>query len=211
MNKQIRLLVEGFFDDEIFNTDNNIKTDIEDLGKYYEYKVGDIYYLNKKPYAICCGESKQFNDNKPRFCLYKETDRFDWRTQNILVKDLERFEIKDFYLNSFNDFKHIDEDGYKNTQIIKNNYNISEFPGFKYCMELGDNVYLPAIDELQIMYLNKDKLDKYELSKQFYWSSTQYSGINAYYISIHHYNGNAYVNNINKSIENYIQPFFYLN
>ena len=78
-------------------------------------------------------------------------------------------------------------------------------------MELGDNVYLPAIDELQIMYLNKDKLDKYELSKQFYWSSTQYSGINAYYISIRHYNGNAYVNNINKSIENYIHPFFYLN
>ena len=47
-----------------------------------------------------------------------------------------------------NDFQHIDENGYKNTQIIKNNYNISEFPAFEYCLNLGDNVYLPAIDEL---------------------------------------------------------------
>ena len=59
MNKNIRLLVEGFFDDEIFNVENDIKTDIEDLGRYYyDYQIGDIYYLNKKPYAICCGENK---------------------------------------------------------------------------------------------------------------------------------------------------------
>lgn len=42
MNKSIRLLVEDFFDDEIFNVGNDIKTDIEDLGKYYEYHVGDV-------------------------------------------------------------------------------------------------------------------------------------------------------------------------
>jgi len=47
-----------------------------------------------------------------------------------------------------NDFQHIDENGYENTQIIKNNYNISEFPAFEKCIKLGDNIYLPAIDEL---------------------------------------------------------------
>ena len=74
MNKQIRLLVEGFFDNEIFNVNNDIKTNIEDLGRYYDYKVGDIFYQNKKPYAICCGESKYFKDNKPRFCLLEKTN-----------------------------------------------------------------------------------------------------------------------------------------
>jgi len=58
MNKQIRLLVEGFFDDDIFNVKDDIKSDIEDLGRYYDYQVGDIYYQNKKPYAVYCGESK---------------------------------------------------------------------------------------------------------------------------------------------------------
>ena len=50
MNKSIRLLVEGFFDDEIFNTDNDIKTDIEDLGKYYDYilKITNHVFVYQK-------------------------------------------------------------------------------------------------------------------------------------------------------------------
>ena len=121
MNKNIRLLVEGFFDDEIFNVDNDIKTNIEDLGKYYDYKVGEIIYQRKKPYAICCGESKYFNDNKSRFCLLNEDSKKDlsWGTNTKLVskliKELNCFKIKYFDLNSFNDFKHIDENGYENT------------------------------------------------------------------------------------------------
>ena len=97
MNKSIRLLVEGFFDDEIFNTDNDIKTDIEDLGKYYDYHVGDIIYQNKKPYAVCCGEPKYFKDNKPRFCLLNDSDKLlKWRTNAKLVKELRCFKIKYF-------------------------------------------------------------------------------------------------------------------
>ena len=205
MNKNIRLLVEGFFDDDIFNVKDDIKSDIEDLSRYYDYHVGDIYYLNKKPYAICCGESKYFKNNKPRFCLLKNSKKLlTWRTQNILVKDLERFGFKDFYLNSFNDFQHIDEDGYGNTQIIKNNYDISEFPAFEYCLNLNDNIYLPAIDELQIMYLNKDKLGKYELSKQFYWSSTQYSDTRACSIDTYY----SDVSTQRKRFIFHVRPFF---
>ena len=207
MNKNIRLLVEGFFDDDIFNVDDDIKSDLEDLGRYYEYTVGDIFYQNKKPYAICCGESKWFNDNKPRFCLLKNSKSLlKWRTQNILVKDLERFEFKDFYLNSFNDFQHIDEDGYGNTQLIKNNYDISEFPAFEYCLNLNNNVYLPAIDELQIMYLNKDKLGKYELSKQFYWSSTQYSDTRACSIDTYY----SDVSTQCKRFNFHVRPFYHI-
>ena len=39
MNKNIRLLVESFFDDEIFNISHDIKQDIEDIGdQYYRYR-----------------------------------------------------------------------------------------------------------------------------------------------------------------------------
>ena len=208
MNKSIRLLVEGFFDDEIFNTDNDIKQDIEDLGKYYDYKVGDIYYLNKKPYAICCGEPKYFKDNKQRFCLLNDSKNvIKWYNNNKkLVKELSCFKINYFYLNTFNDFKHIDEDGYGNTQIIKNNYNINGFPAFAYCIELGDNIYFPAIDELQIMYLNKNKLGKYSFRGYNYWSSTQYSATKAYYINI--YGKVSYYNNYYNNL--YVRPFFNL-
>ena len=207
MNKQIRLLVESFFDDEIFDVGNDIKTDIEDLGRYYDYQVGDIYYLNDKPYAICCGDKKYFNDNKPRFCLLNDSKKMlKWRNSDKLVKELNRFKFKYFYLKSFNDFKHIDEDGYENTQIIKNNYDITEFPAFKYCINLGKNVYLPAIDELQIMLLNKDKLGKYSFSGGYYWSSTQYSSVCVYYISTN-YNYVAYSN---KFTGLQVRPFFHL-
>ena len=204
MNKQIRLLVEGFFDDEIFNVKDDIKSDIEDLGRYYDYQVGDIYYQNKKPYAVYCGESKQFNDNKPRFCLY-EDDFYCWKTSDKLNKKLDCFDFENFYLKSFNDFQHIDEDGYGNTQIIKNNYNIIDFPAFKYCIELGDNIYLPAIDELQIMYLNTDKLGKYRLIDYSYWSSTQYLNGGAYTID-----SGFFVYYCGKKSELQVRPFFYI-
>ena len=207
MNKNIRLLIEGFFDDEIFNTDNNIKTDIEDLGKYYDYKVDDIFYQNKKPYAICCGESKYFKDNKPRFCLYEDSKKdLHWGTDSWIIKELDYFDFEYFDLKSFNEFKHIDENGYKNTQIIKNNYDITEFPAFEECIELGDNVYLPTIDELWMMYLNKDKLGKYSFSDSYYWSSSQYSATIAYSI----YTNNGYITTEYKSDSFRVRPFFYL-
>ena len=72
----------------------------------------------------------------------------------------------------------MDENGYENTQIIKNNYNISDFPAFEYCLNFGDDVYLPAIDELQILFINRQKLNN--INKRNYhivgfWSSSQRS------------------------------------
>ena len=209
MNKNIRLLVEGFFDDEIFNVGNDIKSNIEDLGRYYDYQVGEIIYQNKKPYAICCGDKKYFKDNKQRFCLLNNFKNFlNWRNSNKLVKELDCFKFNYFNLNSFNDFRHIDEDGYGNTQIIKNNYDISEFPAFEYCINLGDNVYLPSIDELQIMYLNEDKLGKYSFKGGCYWSSTQYSVSSAEFITIN-IGAISICGKDNSSLR--VQSFIYLN
>ena len=204
MNNSIRLLVEGFFDDEIFDVKTDIKTDIEDLGKYYDYRIGDFYYNDnsKKPYAICCGESKYFKDNKPRFCLYEETNKLKWRNSNKVVKLLkkydkllDKFTIRDLRPFSINDVEHIDENGYENTQIIKNNYDINDFPAFKYCIELGDNIYFPAIDELQHLYINLNYINKCIKNKKFnymklpsiFWSSTQYDIISAFIINQDHF------------------------
>ena len=189
INKSIRLLVEGFFDDETFNVGNDIKTDIEDLGKYYDYQVGDIIYQNKKPYAVCCGDNSQFKDNKPRFCLLNKSKlALSWSMNDEIVKDLQcyKFNPETLQYNNKLEMYNIDENGYENTQIIKNNHDINRFPAFKYCINLGDNVYLPAIDELSIIYLHKEKLkniinfDIYDI-----WSSTQASANNAYCISMY--------------------------
>ena len=218
MNKSIRLLVEGFFDDDIFNTDNDIKTDIEDLGRYYDYKVGDIYYLNDEPYAICCGDKSYFKDKLNRFCLLKQQTKHAWRTIELFVKQLY-FITKDpgvYYINTIKDIKYFKDNGYQNTQIIKNNYDINEFPAFKHCINLGDNVYLPDINELQIMYLNINKLtnNKQINNLQFsytisltknVWSSTQCDAEHSMYLNFK--TGQVY-NNM-KYIEFAVYPFFY--
>ena len=185
MRKEIRLLVEGFFDDDIFNS-NDINQDIQDIGdQYYNYHVGDIYYENNKPYAICCGESKYFMDKTPRFLLilpgyYKKC----WHKYNKFIPQLKRHNYipqpQNLYENKT--ILHIDENGYENTQIIKNNYRgnrLSSLQAFELCLKYGDNVYLPAIDEIQTLFLNRDIIYNYfyqlkviKLSK-FIWSSTQ--------------------------------------
>ena len=184
MKKRIKLLVETLFDNDLFNQDTNLMIDV--INQIYEYKLGDIYYKNKKPCAICCGLAESFNDNKYRH-LYlfndENTHKVKWETKSHyeikepqfhkydkLVENLEDkidndeislpedddYDKNDpnnklyfgYELNSFNDFMHINENGYNNTQIIKNKYNISEFPIFEECCKLGDNIYLPSIDEL---------------------------------------------------------------
>ena len=193
MRKEIRLLVEGFFDDEIFNQKNDINQDIQDIGdQYYDYHIGDIYYKDKEPYAICCGDKTEFNDNNPRFCLLKANKNNNYwsttyndehyRKHHVPTpKILKYFKYNDFYITSENDIQYIDENGFYNTQILSqykfNGKNF--FPLFKDCIKQGDNLYIPAIDELQILFKhyilfdNKKLQDNLKINKNTYWSSTQ--------------------------------------
>ena len=224
MKKQIRLLVENLFDD-LYDIDQEDDVTIDVADKIYNPELGEIYYKNKNPIAICCGLAESFTDNKYRF-LYlfnnENCNKVEWENTrhygiltepqfhkyDKLIDDLEEqlaneeiatpeddyFEPDDpinkmyygYELNRFNSFLHIDENGYENTQIIKNNYNISEFPIFEKCCNLGDNIYLPSIDELQIgilnlslnklnnkiKELNKDYKLNYNIDKYYYWSSS---------------------------------------
>ena len=213
MKKQIRLLVESLFDDEIFNITDDI--DIEITNEYIgNYKVGDIIYENKKPYAICCGDKNQFKDITPRFCLINSDRLLNWCKDKILkcINELDSHEYK----VRVNGFQPVDENGYENTQIIKNNYDLNYFPAFKYCCDLGVNVYLPAIDELQILFQYQEKLNN--MFKKFkginidvyntYWSSTQYIKDYGCSLLFDMYNGHI-LNDFYYYINN-VRPFLYL-
>ena len=178
MKKQIRLLIENLFDDEFDNIYNDTDLDTNITDEYMGYSVGDIIYENKEPYAICCGDKKDFKDNKPRF-MYLKIYKEGFLKWSKITKTIPELKIYDNEFDSFkldkSSLKHIDEDGYENTQIIKNNYNINDFPAFRYCCDLGDDFYLPAIDELQILFLNSfDYNYNFKIPKLYdYWSSSQ--------------------------------------
>ena len=167
MKKQIRLLVENLFDD-LYDIDQETNSEIDLADQIYTPVIGSIYYEKKKPYAICCGLDTDFQDKEFRYFLIKKETNKSWKRggyENIH----ELCESKAF------------EQGYENTQIIKNNYDLNKFAAFKYCCSLGDNVYLPAINEFQIMYSYIDKLNDelqyipraiYIDTDNIYWTST---------------------------------------
>ena len=170
MKRQIRLLIENLFDD-LYDIDQESNLTIDIADKIYNYKIREIYYKNKKPYAICCGLSDDFKDRNPRFCLlnFNKDKRSKWCKEEFFIKELGFHE----YYNKIY-FKDIDENGYENTQIIKNNYFKNMFPVFNNCIKLGKNVYLPAINELKTLRKNEIFKDlNFKLA--YAWSSTQYN------------------------------------
>ena len=174
MKNDIRLLLESFFDDDLFNS-NDINQDIQDIGdQYYNYQIGDIYYENNKPYAICCGDKSQFKDKTPRFCLYTYKVKCRWVNKSTPEFDYNKYENKPFVFKE--KIQYIDENGYENTQIVKKKYWCYLCDAFKLCYLLGDKHYLPAIDELQILALNlyTNKLNiPLNIYDYNWWSSTQ--------------------------------------
>ena len=158
MKRQIRLLIENLFDDEFNDIYNDTDLDTEITDEYMGYKVGDIIYENKKPYAICCGDKSDFQNNKFRFCLYNKMTVKKWST----IYDI----------NSINDFNN----GLLNLQSVLKEHDIKKFPAFNYCYKLGENVYLPAINELKILYKNLEKLkdlNNIEFNLNIVWTSNE--------------------------------------
>ena len=225
MEKQIKQLVENLFND-IYDIDqeNNIAVEIAD--KISEYKVGDIYYKRKKPYAICCGESKDFSNNNPRFIslnfenylqLFNKPITF-YINNNFKKNDIDGCIIKNNKVN------HIDENGYENTQVIKNKIQIDNLrrSGFYSMLKKSDDLYLPAIDELQIMCFNIDILNNIIIEKtsgyaisetdtdkvyDVYWSSTQHKDKDYFYTTVFDHNLDIIINTEYIYTRNIIRPF----
>jgi hypothetical protein len=51
------LMSDIFNDNEIFNNNDEYDVISHDL---FNYNIGDIYYKDTKPYAICCGLNTDF-------------------------------------------------------------------------------------------------------------------------------------------------------
>lgn len=138
MKHNIKLLIENLFDD-IYNIEDNKNLDIEFSDELLKYNITDLIYKHKKPYAICCGKASEFKDNDPRFLLLTKPVFKQYAKIPSYLELLGKKTIKD-------------ENGFNNTQIIKNQYYSKSFPAFDYCINLGSNVYLPAIKEIITLF-----------------------------------------------------------
>lgn len=76
-------------------------------------------------------------------------------------------------------------DGKVNTTLIMALPNVSEYPAIKYCADMTyatyDDWYLPAKDELNILYSNKDVIQGFDLTNIIYWSSTEENYFSPWY------------------------------
>ena len=213
MKKQIRLLVEGLFKD-LYDIEDQRNIDTEISDNYITYRVGDIFYQNKKPYAICCGNNEDFKDNKQRFALLTYEFRNQWCT---CMTSISKLTIHNYPTpKPITSNKFIDENGYENTQIMKRNYNLKYFPAFDNCVSHGDNVYLPAINELIRLFLNKNLLNniikKYKgilLEDYTYWTSTYINDIYAYCL-YYTYNNYYEITYDQITLTKGVRPFLYI-
>ena len=129
MNRNINLLVKGLFDDnELFNRDD-YEDDIEVADQLVDYSIGNIYYQDKEPYAICCGLKKDFKDNKSRFVTINQEYYTNISNINVIIPELY---LENFYAQDISSLKYIDENGYYNTQsVLKSDwYKPGTFPAF---------------------------------------------------------------------------------
>lgn len=155
--------------------------------------IGKIYYRDGKPFAICVAEGMNFNDGQPRYMLiYEQKENVQWmldRTNISRINYKKYKKVKMPYQFTSNFIMNIDYKGYNNTKHAVNSELLNILPAYKYCVSIDKDCYLPAIDELKYMYINKDIINEKfkELNAPLilpepYWSSTEYSIENTLYI-----------------------------
>ena len=95
------------------------------------------------------------------------------------------------------------DDGMANRKALESvvgsaSADLNKFHAFKYCMNFGQDWYLPALNELKKIYSNVPELNAM-LAKiggtildtsYAYWSSTEYDSYNAYYVKFSNGNSN---------------------
>lgn len=206
MKKQIRLLVENLFDDLYDIEDQkNLDTDLAD--QYLNYKIGDFWYYNKDPYAICCGEPDDFQDKEPRF-VFNEKLYYEEYTADPNYYDKKFIVYHNEYFS-----QNIDETGYENTKNLFNMFvkkNLDLYPHLKYCKSIGDFAYIPAEKELITLLTNRDKLKNTELDFDIDWflyTSTLFLSYKIYVIYIYNNTVSYAVTEGNPFNRGYICPF----
>ncbi len=82
-----------------------------------------------------------------------------------------------------------DSDGKSNTDKVMARADSEEYPAFQWCRAKGDEWYLPSLEELELLYKVKDKVNKTLIDKSmeeldvfWYWSSTEKDSNFAWYV-----------------------------
>ncbi len=84
-----------------------------------------------------------------------------------------------------------ESDGKANTDKVMACADSEEYPAFKWCRAKGQEWYLPSIEELELLYKVKDKVNKTLIDKSKkelsgrYWSSTEINRICAWGVSLY--------------------------
>lgn len=83
------------------------------------------------------------------------------------------------------------DDGEDNTNLLMSKEDISEYPAFDLCRELGEGWYLPAVQEMGSIYayietINEalERINKPQLLLKEYWTSTESNEITAQFIRL---------------------------
>ena len=125
------------------------------------YAVGDYYNDGTKEGVVF--EVSADGTSGKIVSMMKSTGRLQWSSDETEQKRLIGADSQ--------------ADGAANMAVVK---AISgwetKYPAFKWCADLGDGWYLPSIEELFIIYDNKDKFNTNLTDKLSgsYWSSTEY-------------------------------------
>ncbi len=91
-----------------------------------------------------------------------------------------------------------ESDGKANTDKVMSRSDSAEYSAFVWCRAKGKDWYLPAKDELKLLYSVRDTINR-TLNERggkrlsgWYWSSTEYNGSSAWDVDM--YNGDTYFN-----------------
>ena len=133
------------------------------------YKVGDYYNVNgKKGVVFWVDESGKHGKI---VSLSESSNGLLWSSDTNEQKRLIGADDKDNGANNIAVVKHISDWQ-------------SKYPAFKWCADLGEGWYLPAINELRLFTLNASVNDAVnqtlaikgkKINPNLYWSSTEYN------------------------------------
>lgn len=126
----------------------------------HRYRIGDIYPYKGFPLGVVCWiKDNKMKGTEGKIISLQQRDLM-WSSEVVGINTSS-------------------ENGQYNTELIVNNYNISNYPAFKWCVDYGEDWYFPAEDEvLAFKDIIKDlnnTLINYEgmtIQNKFYWSSS---------------------------------------
>lgn len=169
------------------------KSDSEDVAKTTApYKVGDYYNENGKEGVVF----DVWDDGRHGKIVSLDEAYLQWCTYRQYEKGI--------CVGTDNH----DDGKYSTGNVMsRRDRDCEEYPAFVWCREKGEDWYLPATNELELIYENMSKINstlrklEYDEITGSYWSSTEDDEFCAWYVFM----GNGYTYNFNKNSSNYVR------